>query len=303
MGQKFKLRFGDGTTLALDQDGLRTWVDAGKVDAQTTVQPPGQKGWQPVQEFLAGQKQARAGGPAPEAALRLAPIADEPTPDEDLYEGEYGEAEGPVALAWMWARRLAIALVVMMGLGSAVAWWPAWVPWARDQALPWITENGVRLFTAIDRRVHPERAVPPPSAEAERARKIAEARDAAAAELPQLDGSTIERLMAASLMDVVDPPEVFSRAHEAIARGVPALSAEEAAEARTLKARLVGAVPAPEGERLREYDRMRAHRSTLPFEDREAMKLTARAFRALPPPERQRLQVVWAKAAAAGLSR
>jgi hypothetical protein len=302
MGQKFKLKFGDGTTLALDQDGLRTWVKAGKTDAGTTVQPPGQKAWQPLQEFLAGQKQAQ-GGPVAEAALRLAPIADEPTPDEDLYEGEYEEPEGPVALAWLWAKRLAMALVVMMGLGSAVAWWPVWVPWARDRALPWITENGVRLFTAIDRHVYPERAVPPLSAEAERERRIAQAREEAAAELPQLDGPTIERVMAASLMDVVDPPELFSRAHEAIARGIPSLTAEEAAEVRALKARLVGAVPGPEGERLREYDRMRAHRSTLPFEDREAMKLTARAFRALPAPERQRLQSVWTKAAVAGLSR
>jgi hypothetical protein len=304
MGQKFKLRFGDGTTLALDHDGLRTWVDAGKVDAQTAVQPPGQKVWQPLHDFLAGQKQARGGGPPPEpGALRLAPIADEPAPDEELYEGEYGEPEGPLALAWLWAKRLAMALVVLMGLGSAVAWWPVWVPWARDHALPWITENGVRLFTAIDHRVHPERAVAPPSADAERARRIAEARDTAAAELPQLDGSTIERVMAASLMDVVEPPEVFSRAHEAIARGLPSLAADEAAEARTLKAKLIAAAPGPERERLREYDRTRAHRSTLPFEDREAMKLTARAFRALPEPDRQRLQALWAKAAAGGLSR
>lgn len=303
MGQKFKLKFGDGTTLALDQDGLRTWVDAGKVDAQTTVQPPGQKAWQPLRDFLAGQKQARPGAPAEPAALRLAPIADEPTPDQEVYEGEYEEREGPLAVAWMWAKRLAMALVVLMGLGSAVAWWPVWVPWARDRALPWITENGVRLFTAIDHRVHPERAVPPLSADAARARRIAEAREAAATELPHLDGPTIERVMAASLVDVVEPPEVFSRAQEAIARGLPSLGAEEAAEARTLKARLLGAVPGPEREKLREYDRTRAHRSTLPFEDREAMKLTARAFRAMPEPERQRLQAVWAKAAAAGLSR
>ena len=307
MGHKYKLKFADGTTLALDADGLRTWVDAGKVDERTAVLSPGRKAWQPLQEFLASQKQpaARGGGPPPELApLRLAPIADEPVPEEDVWDGESeDDAEGPVALAWTWGKRLVLALVVMMGLGSAVAWWPVWVPWAREQALPWITENGVRLFTAIDRRVHPERAVPPPGAEAERQRTLAAARESAAAQLPQLDGPTIERVMASSVVDVVEPAELFSRAHEAIARGLPSLAAPEAAEARTLKARMLGALPGAERERLREYDRMRAHRSTLPFEDREAMLITARAFRALSEPDRQRLQALWTKAAANGLAR
>jgi hypothetical protein len=134
-----------------------------------------------------------------------------------------------------------------------------------------------------------------------RAERLAGAREVAAAQLPQLDTATIERVMTNGIVDVVEPPEIFSRAHEAIARGLPSLRPEEAEEARTLKARLLAAAPEAERERLREYDRMRAHRSTLPFEDREAMTLTARAFQAMPAADRQRLQALWAKAAAAGL--
>jgi hypothetical protein len=305
MGHKYKLKFGDGTTLALDLAGLKTWISGGKVDAHTTVQSPGKKGWLPLPQFVAGEgsspRPQGVGGPAPEPSLRLAPLADEPEPDEDVYDGDV-ESDGPLAVAWMWAKRLVLVLVVLMGLGSAVAWWPAWLPWARERALPFITEHGVRLFNAIDRRVHPERASRPPSAQSEREQRVAVAREAAAAQLPQLEAATIDRVIASSLLDAVEPPEVFSRAHEAIARGLPFLGPDDAAELRGLKARLLAALPPAERERLAEYDRMRAHRSTLPFEDREAMVLTARGFRGLPAVERERLRALGSRAANAGLA-
>jgi hypothetical protein len=297
MAQKFKLRFGDGTTLALDEDGLRTWVGRGKVDEQTTVQPPGAKGWQPLQEFLAragktSSGRPRGGSPPSEPeSLRLAPIQDEPEPDQDLYDGEL--IDGPLTIAWLWLKRGVLILALLMGVGSAAAWWPVW--------LPWVTEHGVMLFTAIDKQVHPERAVPRPSAEEERAGQLRAAHDAATAQLPHLDAATIERVIAGSLVGVLDPAEVFSRSHEAIQRGLPSLSTEEAEEARELRAALQATLQAADRERLREYDRMRALRSTLPFEDREALGLTARAARSLPAPQLHRLQALWAKAVAAGL--
>jgi len=298
MAQKFKLRFGDGTTLALDEDGLRTWVDGGKVDAQTTVQPPGAKGWQPLQEFLAKagktpSRRPRGGGPPPEPeALRLAPLQDEPEPDEDLYDGEV--SDGLLRVAWLWLKRGVLILVLLMGVGSAAAWWPVW--------LPWVTENGVRLFTAIDNQVHPERAAPRESAAEERERQLRAAREAATEQLPHLDPATIERVMGGSLVGVLDPAEVFSRSHEAIQRGLPSLSAEEAQEARELRSALQATLSAAEREGLREYDRMRASRSTLPSEDREALGLTARGARSLPAPQLQRLRALWAKAIATGLT-
>jgi hypothetical protein len=298
MAQKFKLRFGDGTTLALDEDGLRTWVGRGKVDEQTTIQPPGGKGWQPLGEFLARAGQTpsgrpRASGPPPEPeSLRLAPIQDEPEPDEDLYDGDV--IDGPLRVAWLWLKRGVLILVLLMGVGSAAAWWPVW--------LPWVTENGVRLFTAIDKQVHPERAAPRASAAEERERQLRAAREAATEQLPHLDPASVERVMAGSFVGALEPAEVFSRSHEAFQRGLPSLSAEEAQEARELRAALQATLPAVDRERLREYDRTRATRSTLPSEDREALGLTARGARSLPPPKLQRLQALSAKAIAAGLT-
>jgi hypothetical protein len=226
MAQKYKLRFADGTTLALDRDGLRTWVGKGMVDAQTAVQPPGDKKWYPLPEFLAregggGEGRRPAGGPPPEpASLRLAPIDDGPDPDQELYDGELEEGEGPFAIVWLWAKRLVLAGVLLIGLGTAAAHWSAW--------LPWVTEHGVMLFTAIDRQVHPERAAPPASADAEREREREGALASAAEQMPQLDAPTIERVMASGIGDILDPAEVWSRTHEAIQRGLSALSAEEA---------------------------------------------------------------------------
>ena len=300
MAQKYKLRFADGTTLALDRDGLRTWVGKGMVDAQTNVQAPGEKKWYPLQEFLAreggGSDGARTrGGPPPEpASLKLAPIDDGPDPDQDLYDGELEEGDGPFAIVWLWAKRLVLAGVLLIGLGTAAAHWSAW--------LPWVTEHGVMLFTAIDRQVHPERAAPPESADAARERERQEALASAAEQMPQLDTATIERVMASGIVDILDPAEVWSRTHEAIQRGLPSLSAEEAREAREIRAALQAALSPPERERLREYDRLRAHRVTLPSEDRQAMALTARGARALPDAQRARLRVLWARAAAAGLA-
>jgi hypothetical protein len=108
--------------------------------------------------------------------------------------------------------------------------------------------------------------------------------------------------MGSSMVGTLEPAEVFSRSHEALQRGLTTLGPTEAQEVRDLKAALQNALPAAEREQLREYERMRAHRTTLPFEDRQAMILTARAVRALPDGQRQRLKVVWARVVAAGLA-
>jgi hypothetical protein len=297
MAQKFKLRFGDGTTLALDEAGLRTWVSKGMVDEKTTVQPPGSKSWHPLKEFLGtegGGKTGRAsaGGPPPPGdSIKFAAIDDGPPPDEELYDGEVRES--PLWVVWLWFKRLVLICLIVIGLAAAAATWKEW--------LPPFTQFGLVVFRAIDDKIHP----PSPSAatlEQERASAQRERLQAATEQLPHLDAVTIQRVMDASMVGAIDPPEVFRRSHEAIARGLPSLSGEELEEFRTLRAALVGTLPAAERERLREYDKTRAARVTLPFEDRDALALTARGARALPPGQRQRLQELSAKAVSAGLA-
>ncbi|HKN48446.1 MAG TPA: hypothetical protein VJ144_10800 [Candidatus Polarisedimenticolia bacterium] len=59
--------------------------------------------------------------------------------------------------------------------------------------------------------------------------------------------------------------------------------------------------PADRG-RLRDYERVRGLRATLPSEDRAALGVFARGTRALPPARRERLQALLGKAVAAGLA-
>jgi hypothetical protein len=305
---KYKLRFADGTTLALDRAGLQTWVDRGKVDDNTAVQTPGSKSWSPLREFLAsegsgdGGRGRRGGGPPPPPeSLKLAPIDDDgPDPDAEMYDGDVGE--GPFAVVWLWVKRLVVTLVLLVGLGTAAAWWPMWLPWVKEQGLPWVTVHGVALFTAIDNKVHPERARRL-SPQAEREQQEQAALDAAAEQLPYLHAAAVQRVMATAMVSgTMEPAEAFSRSHEAIQRGLTSLSPAEAQEARELKAALESALPGSERDRLREYDRMGGVRATLPFDDRQAMGLTARGFRALPEPQQRRLQALWGRALTAGLT-
>jgi hypothetical protein len=297
MARKYKLRFGDGTTLALDEEGLRTWVSRGKVDDKTSVQSPGSKSWQPLQEFMAseggGKPTRRASGgdpPVSGPSLQFKANDDGPPPDEELYDGEEGYS--PLSVAWLWFKRLVFTCLIIIGLAAAAATWKEW--------LPPVTQFGLVVFRAVDRLVHPPSATAA-TAEQDRAVASREGLQSATEQLPHLDAATVQRVMDASMVGVIDPPEVFRRSQEAIARGLPSLSREELEEVRTLRAALMGALPAGDRERLREYDRTRAARMTMPFEDREALALTARGARALPPAQRQRLQTLWAKAVMAGL--
>jgi hypothetical protein len=49
MVDQYKLRLGDGTVLAVDEQGLRAWV----LDAKAMVQRPGSSAWRPLPEVLA----------------------------------------------------------------------------------------------------------------------------------------------------------------------------------------------------------------------------------------------------------
>ena len=74
MAADYKLRLGDGTILAVDAAGLRTWL----IDDRAQVQPAGSRRWRPLREVVA-QVQADADAEARRAAAARPP-APPPTP-------------------------------------------------------------------------------------------------------------------------------------------------------------------------------------------------------------------------------
>jgi hypothetical protein len=355
MPREYKLRLGDGTVMAVDEPGLRTWA----VDGNAMVQAVGSQQWRPLKEVLAeaaasrpstprgqrpddgiptirlkpldGEPSSRkvasgagqdedgsaraskaagllgavsawvarrtrrpgaspAAGPLSEpSSLRLA-AAEEETEIEDLYEGETGE--GIVAVVWLWVRRLVLIAGFAVAAVVAVNTWRTW--------LPVVTQVGLVIFTKVDEYVHPERARAP-RADDERQRQIQEALQEATGQLPHLSRETIQLVMSRNVWSVPDAPEVFSRGYAAAKRGSPTLAPAEADELRTLEASMLAGLRPAERQRVRDYDRVRRERATLPGEDREMLGLFARGARALPAQSREHLQALYGKAIAAGL--
>jgi hypothetical protein len=341
MAREYKLRLGDGTVVAVDEQGLRTWA----VDGKAMVQPAGSQHWRPLKEVLAeiaassprkgprpddgipiiplkpldDAPSARAGSapksgaagfagaasgwlarlsgrssgeavPAPggaASALRQAPEDHEPEAEE-LYD-----EPGVLSVAWLWLRRLVLIGAVVVGGVVAASTWPTW--------LPVVTQIGLVIFTKVDEYVHPERARKP-GAGSEGDRQAQEALREAAARLPHLSPDTIQLVMSSNAWMVPDPPEVFSRAYAAARRGASALPPGEADELKTLEAAMLAGLRPAERLRVREYERARLQRATMPSEDRDVAGLFARGAAALPAASRARLQALFGKAIAAGLS-
>ena len=155
MARQYKLRLGDGTVLAVDDQGLRTWA----LDDKAMVQPAGSSEWRPLKEVLAASRPPRPddgvaviplkpldGEQAPPPAgslpaLRLA-HAEEEWGDEEVYEGG-----GVFTLAWLWLRRAVLLAALVAGGYVAATTWPTW--------LPVVTRLGLIVFTKVDERVHP----------------------------------------------------------------------------------------------------------------------------------------------------
>jgi hypothetical protein len=219
--------------------------------------------------------------------LRLAKIDEkemEPVYD-DIYEGP-----GFFDVAWLWAKRVTLLAGLVAGGIIAANTWEIWLPRTAQLAR--------MMFLEIDERVRPAA----PNRAEEPSEPIRAALQAANEQLPHLAPETIELVMSRSLAGVLDPPEVFGRAHDAMERGMGALTAEEARELRALRLAMLARLHPAERERLHEYDLERDRRVTLPFEDREALGLVARGTRALPPEARERFQWLAGKAVTAGLS-
>jgi hypothetical protein len=308
MAREYKLRLGDGTVLAVDEQGLRTWA----IDGQATVQAGGTGQWRPLKEVLA---EVAASGPSsgrggrrddgipiiplkpidtkpPAHASQLPALhfaaADEEGEPEDVYEGN-----SVLGVIWLWVKRLVLIGGLVAGAVVAANTWPTWLPVA--------TQIGLGLFTKIDEYAHPERAKAP-GVKAEKQQEMEAAQQRASDQLPYLSPETIQLVMAGSLWSVLDPPEVFSRAYSAARRGSPSLTRPEAEELKSLETALVAGLRPAERQRVREYDRARLQRATMPAEDREMADLFARGARALPTQSRERLRALFGKAVAAGLA-
>jgi hypothetical protein len=310
MPRDYKLRLGDGTVLAVDEQGLGAWV----LDAKAMAQAAGSRDWRPLKEVLAetaaaAPRAASAPGRGPRPGDPVATIALKPLDDaggtgvrlahedeqvwegEELYEG--GSAGGVFGLVWLWAKRLVLIAGLVAAAVVAVNTWPTW--------LPVVTQVGLAIFTKVDEYARPARA-PAAGPEVDERRRMQEALQQAAGQLPHLSAETIQLVMSSSVWSVPDPPEVFSRAYAAAQRGAPALAPREAEELKALQAALLAGLRPPERQRVRAYDRVRQERATLPAEDREVLGLFARGARALPPQSRERLQALLGRAVAAGLA-
>jgi len=81
MARQFMLRLGDGTLLAVDQEGLRAWL----IDEKAKVQRAGSRRWQPLKEVIA-EESAAAAAPRPKPAPRPEPAAPIPVPGPSIVE-------------------------------------------------------------------------------------------------------------------------------------------------------------------------------------------------------------------------
>ncbi len=207
--------------------------------------------------------------------LRLADIDDEPETPADVYEGD-----SAIHIAWRWTKRIVVIGGLLAGGVFAVLTSENWLP--KAERLSRI------LFAEIDNRV--------------RSRDLTERRrrtlQEAAEQMPYLDPGTIELLVSGGALEL---PDVFRLASEAADRGLSALPPGETQEWKGLRQQMIDSLRPEERQRALEYDRARGRRPTLPFEDREALELLARGARALPSASLARLQLLSAKAIAAGL--
>jgi hypothetical protein len=290
----------------VDATGLRTW----SIDEQAVVQT--KNGWRPLKDVLAVVDRP----PRPDDGIAIIPFKkldgeplrpppktselatlrfaqdsdDEAALDEDVYDG----GPGAVGIAWMWTQRLVLLAVLGVGGYFAATTWQVWLPKAG--------QFGVDLVAQIQKLTGGgPSAEPAAPATEDTGEDLKAAVQAAASELPHLGPETIQLVMKGSLSGVLEPPEVFRRAHDAAERGTSSLTSDEAAELQSLKSTLFATLRPVERERVREYDQSRGVRATLPFEDRAALGSWAHGARALPTHSQERLRVLLGKAIRAGL--
>ncbi len=302
---KYKVRLGDGTILAVDRDSLASLA----VDQKAAVKT--RSGWRLLKEILAQTQEPQpvsrvdrgsSNVPPPSTAelpsLRLAETREEADGSgEDVYEGDGWEDADPIDIGWLWVKRVMLSGALVAG-GYAIA-----VNW--DTLLPKAELLSRVLFEEIDRHARKPRPAVAASLQENEAREQQEvlaALQAAVDQLPHLLPGTVQLVMGSTVLDVLEPPEVFRRAYDAAERGTGSLPRDEVQELRALRRALVGALRPAEREKLRDWDHARVTLATLPFEDRAVLEFYVRAFHALPPASRDRLRALTEKAIAATLT-
>jgi hypothetical protein len=301
MAQTYKLRLSDGTMLMVDYQGLRTWT----ADDEAMVQSSGWRGWRLLREVIAEAERPPQPGDGiaviklkqPPPALRELPslrLAEEPQDeiDGDVYDGDMYDEPGVISITWLWMKRL--VLIGALGVGAFFAFltWETWLPKAG--------EFGRLVLAQIESRTQSP-STPAPTLEEAEQQQMREALSAATEQIPYLSSETVQQVMASSVTGLLDPPEVFRRAHEATERGVTSLGAQDSQELKALRRDLMAALSTADRQRVQEYDLARGVRVTMPFEDRAVLQAYVRGAQALPPASRERLSTLSAKAIAAGL--
>jgi hypothetical protein len=260
--------------------GLKAWLDRIARRSRRAPPSPIAPAWQAASsaEEPVSREPLKAPPPISQVPiLRLAPL-EEPEDEETVFT-----QTGPSGAGWIWVRRIVVVVCLATGGVLAVLNRESWVPEAARLSRV--------LFGKIDQRTRSRQQLE------RRTRALQESTD----QLPHLSPETIERVLSASPDAALDPRQVFRLACDAADRGLFALTPGEVQELTALRQRVLDGLSPAERERTREYDRARAIRVTLPFEDREVLALIARGARALPPATRQRLQTLSGKAIASGL--
>jgi hypothetical protein len=208
--------------------------------------------------------------------IRLAPIVETAAEPEDVYDGDDGP--GLLDRAGGWAKHAVLGALLVLFAFVAGKTWQTWLPRAGNV--------GVTVVGEIENRVRPPRDA------------VADALARATTALPHLSGETISLIL--ERRGLLDPVGVFHAAQEALALGVPTLTAAEAQELAFLRRELSATLTPVEQVQLRDYDRVR--RVVPSVAEGSVIALVAEGVGNLSPQRQERLQILNAKAVAAGLA-
>jgi len=207
--------------------------------------------------------------------------------EEDVWEGDDAWQE-PTAIAstfavlWRWVKRITITTALIVAVALLALNREKWVPQARD-ASTYLGQGVDKLSERASSREIPPAAI-----------------EAARAQIPYLRAQTIEQVMATSIA-VLEPAEVFQRAHHAAERAratLPHVVGEIDQHAAAAAAELEPG----DANKLRAYlVALRAGTPTADYQDKEAVWLMARGVRRLPADQVARMEELFAQAVAAAL--
>jgi hypothetical protein len=219
--------------------------------------------------------------------VKVIPFADgggtAPSRDEEVWDGEDAwEEPGPVsamfAVVWLWVKRVTITAALIAAAAALYLNKEKWLPQSKSAAIV-LGQQVDKLSEQMPRTIPPE------------------AIEAARAQVPYLRADTIELVMAKSTQGVLEPAELFRRAHLAAERARPSLPQQVAAEIDHHIGAVAAELEPDEGEALRAYlAALRRGTPTLAYQDKEAVWLMGRGVRRFPPERIARMQELFAQA-------